>query len=284
MSPARSPSPAPSAPIDARIPLDGTRSLAARVYGRPGRRRPTALVLHFHAGAFVAGGLDSGARVAGLLAEAGAVVVSLDYPLAPAQPFPAAIEAGHAALEWLWRERARLAGQAATLWVAGEEAGGNLAAAVALMARDRRHPMLAGQLLLSPMLDACVATASLRDAHAGPVGCRWADGWHHYLAGAGDVLHPYAAPGQASRLAGLPPTLLLTAADDPLRDETHAYAERLHEAGVAVEQADLDGITGWPCSLMQPDAPRPHWADAVRDRLQRFLAAPPSADAGRRPA
>ena len=115
MSPARSTSPAPHAPIDTRIPLDGTRTLAARVYGRPGRR-PAALVLHFHAGAFFAGDLDSGARVATLLAEAGAVVVSLDYPLAPAQPFPAAVEAGHAALEWLWRERGRLAGHAAGLW------------------------------------------------------------------------------------------------------------------------------------------------------------------------
>ena len=283
MSPARTPLPARHAPIDTRIPIDGTRELQARIYGRPGRR-PAALVLHFHAGAFFTGDLDSGARVAGLLAEAGAVVVSLDYPLAPAQPFPAAIEAGHAALEWLWRERGRLAGHAAGLWVAGEEAGGNLAAAVALVARDRRRPALAGQMLLSPMLDACVATASLRDAHAGPVGCRWADGWHHYLAGAGDALHPYAAPGQASRLAGLPPTLLLTAADDPLRDETHAYAERLRAAGVAVEQADLDGATGWPCSLMLREAPRPAWADAVRERLQRFLSAPPSKDAGRRPA
>ena len=282
MCPARSISSAPCAPIDTRIPLEGARTLPARVYGRPGRR-PAALVLHFHAGAFVAGDLDSGARVAGLLAEAGAVVVSLDYPLAPARPFPAAVEAGHAALEWLWRQRGRLAGQAAGLWVAGEEAGGNLAAAVALMARDRRSPALAGQVLLSPMLDACVGTASLRDAHAGPVGCRWADGWHHYLADAGDALHPYAAPGQASRLAGLPPTLLLSAADDPLRDETHAYAERLRDAGVAVEQADLDGATGWPCSLMQRDAPRPAWADAVRERLQRFLSAPASAAAGRRP-
>ena len=283
MSPARSISSAPCAPIDTRIPLEGARTLPARVYGRPGRR-PAALVLHFHAGAFVAGDLDSGARVAGLLAEAGAVVVSLDYPLAPARPFPAAVEAGHAALEWLWRQRGRLAGQAAGLWVAGEEAGGNLAAAVALMARDRRSPALAGQVLLSPMLDACVGTASLRDAHAGPVGCRWADGWHHYLADAGDALHPYAAPGQASRLAGLPPTLLLSAADDPLRDETHAYAERLRDAGVAVEQADLDGATGWPCSLMQRDALRPAWEDAVRERLQRFRSAPSSTGAGRRPA
>ena len=274
-------SPAPSLPSplhDESIALDDGGRLAVRVYGRRGRGA-APLAVHFHAGAFVAGNLGSGARVAGLLAEAGAVVVSVDYPLAPGRPFPAAVEAGHAALEWAWRERGRLAGASAALWVAGEEAGGNLAAALALMARDRRHPPLAGQILFSPMLDACVATASLRAAHAGPVGCRWADGWHDYLAGADDALHPYAAPGRALRLAGLPPTLLLTAEDDPLHDEACAYAQRLREAGVPVDPHVLEGGTGWPCSLMGADAERPAWADAVRDRLRGVLWARQTAPA-----
>jgi acetyl esterase/lipase len=276
-----------AAPFDERIPLDAARSLPARIYGQRGRAaapqgsapglsvgRPTpALVLHFHAGAFVSGGLDSGTLVAGLLAEAGAVVVSIDYPLAPAQPFPAAVEAGHAALEWAWRQRGRLAGPGASLWVAGEEAGGNLAAAAAAMARDQQQPALAGQILLSPMLDMCVATGSLRKAQAGPVGCRWADGWHDYLAGPDDAIHPYAAPGRALRLAGLPPTLLITAEDDPMRDETRAYAERLRKAGVRVEQALLPAPTGWPCAFMQAPQPEPAWAAPLRDRLYRFLSA-----------
>lgn len=284
-----------AAPIDDQIPLDSMRSLQARIYGQrshtaalagaaSGRPLAPPLVLHFHAGAFVSGGLDSGALVAGLLVEAGAVVVSIDYPLAPAQPFPAAIEAGLAALEWAYRQRGRLAGPAAGLWVAGEEAGGNLAAAVAAMARDRQQPPLAGQILLSPMLDTCVATASLRKAQAGPVGCRWADGWHDYLAGPDDAIHPYAAPGRALRLAGLPPTLLVTAEDDPMRDETRAYAERLREAGVRVEQALLSAPTGWPCAFMQTPQAEPPWATPLRESLRRFLSADQARSRGDPPA
>lgn len=285
------PSSRSTAPIDEPIPLDAARSLPARIYGQrsrtaaaPGSAAGLPLVLHFHAGAFVSGGLDSGELVAGLLAEAGAVVVSIDYPLAPAQPFPAAVEAGHAALEWAHRQRSRLAGPAASLWVAGEEAGGNLAAAVAAMARDRQQPPLAGQILLSPMLDTCVATASLRKAQAGPVGCRWADGWHDYLAGPDDAIHPYAAPGRALRLAGLPPTLLVTAEDDPMRDETRAYAERLREAGVFVEQARLPAPTGWPCAFMQTPQTEPPWAAPLRESLRRFLSADQARSHGDPPA
>lgn len=255
---------------DACIALEGGRSMAARLYGQ-GAPRPAPLVLHFHAGSFVAGGLDSGARVARLLAGAGAVVLSIDYPLAPAEPFPAAVEAGHAALDWAWRRRRALAGPGAGLWVAGEEAGGNLAAAVALAARDRQHPPLAGQILLSPMLDTCVATSSLRKAEAGPVGCRWADGWHDYLSRPDDALHPYAAPGRALRLQDLPPTLLITAEDDPFRDETQAYARCLRQAGVAAVEALTPAPTGWPCSFMQAEGDEPPWAARLRERLRRFL-------------
>jgi acetyl esterase/lipase len=262
----------PTASFDESIPLQGGGSMAVRIRGRRGRKS-VPLVLHFHGGAFVGGSLDSGTLVAGLLAEAGAMVVSLDYPLAPAQPFPAAVEAGHAALEWARHEHGRLAGPAAGLWLAGEEAGGNLAAAVAMMARDRQQPPVAGQILLSPMLDTCVATASLRKAHAGPVGCRWADGWHEYLAGPDDAIHPYAAPGRALRLAGLPPSLLISAEDDPMRDETQAYAARLREAGVPVHEALLPAPTGWPCGYVQAGAERPAWADAVVLELRRFFSA-----------
>ncbi|WP_428422454.1 alpha/beta hydrolase [Methylibium sp.] len=271
---------APAAPTgagtraDQLIPIGSDEPLKARVYGSRPRGSSAPLVLHFHGGAFVAGGLDSGAAIAGLLAEAGAVVVSLDYPLAPAHPFPAAVEAGHAALTWVHRHRGRLAGQSATVWVAGEEAGGNLAAAVALMARDRHGPPLAGQILLSPMLDPCVATASLRDAAAGPVGCRWADGWHHYLPNVADADHPYAAPASSMRLAGVPRTLLITAQDDPLRDEALAYAQRLRDAGVEVDEAFLAQPTGWPCACKQPDSAQAAWAPAVREHFQSFLHRP----------
>lgn len=263
-------------------------ALAVRLHGRRRSGQTVPLVLHFHGGAFVKGNLDSSAAVAGLLAEAGAIVLSIDYPLAPAHPFPAALEAGQAALDWAWKHRGKLAGPGAPVWVAGEEAGGNLATSLALMARDRQHPPLAGQILLSPMLNPCVATASLRKAAAGPVGCRYADGWHAYLARTEDCTHPYAAPASALRLADLPRTLIVSAHDDPMRDEAQAYAARLREAGVSVDEALLPAPTGWPSSLMQAgtpgvasedDASRPGaapWAEALRERLRRFLSEDPA--------
>ena len=164
--------PSGATPDHAIVRPDGTR-LALRRYGGGRRHEGLPLVLHFHAGAFIAGSLDEGATVAGLLADAGALVLSLDYPLAPAHPFPQAIQAGYDALAWADQHRRRLATARAPIYVAGEEAGGNLAAAVAMVARDRAGPELAGQILLSPMLDACVGTASQRDAkEIGRASCR----------------------------------------------------------------------------------------------------------------
>lgn len=250
----------------------GSGTLGLRVYGAKG----TALVLHFHGGSFVTGSLDTGGAVAQVLADAGAAVVSVDYPLAPARPFPQAVEAGYAALLWLDRQRKRLASAHANvqapLFVAGEEAGGNLAAAVAMISRDRGGPALAGQILLSPMLDVCVATASQRDARSGPVGCPCADGWRAYLANATDALHPYAAPGESMRLTGLPRTLLITSLDDPLRDETQAYAQRLREAGIAACSSVLPITTGWPASYQLPGPAI--WTTPLRELIQPLFQQP----------
>ncbi len=249
----------------------GENLLKVRIYGRPQRGKVLPLVLHFHGGAFVAGKLENGMCVASLLAATGAVVVSLEYPLAPVHPFPHAVEAGYAALVWAGKFRRKLAGHQAPLFVAGEEAGGNIAAAVLLMARDRAEPLPAGQILFSPMLDPCLGTASLRGAAAGPVGCMWADGWHHYLPRPEDGTHPYAAPGASLRLAGLPPTLLITAEDDPLRDETLAYASRLRANEVRVQDLVLSVATGWPCSYHAPSCDEAAWMPAVRQQLSDFF-------------
>jgi acetyl esterase len=265
------------------IDIEGRSPLAARLYAATfDAAKPVALVLHLHGGAFVGGSLDEGTIVASLLARAGATVLSIAYPLAPAHPFPRAVEAVHAALAWAQRQRRRLAAAAVPLIVAGEEAGGNLAAAVALMARDRHGPALAGQILLSPMLDVCVASASWRDALAGRAGqCAWADGWRAYLPRACDAVHPYAAPGRSMRLQGLPPTLLITSQDDPLRDEALAYAQRLREAGVTVTPAVLALATGWPRSYRQSTAAASStaapWTEAVLVHLRRFLHECPKA-------
>lgn len=263
---------APPPCVEKQIAIGQREPLAARFYGCRQGGQASPLVLHFHAGAFVGGSLEGGACIAGLLAASGAVVVSLDYPLAPAHPFPQAVDAAYDALLWISKARHRLAGHDAPVFVAGEEAGGNLAAAVALLARDRHGPPLAGQILLSPMLDPCLATASLRDVHAGPVGCTWADGWHSYLPRLEDASHPYAAPGAAFRLADLPPTLLVTAEDDPLRDETQAYAERLRAAGLFAHQAVLPGPTGWPRSYLAAGCGQAGWPAVVQKLFGDFFA------------
>ncbi len=220
--------------------------LAARVFIPAALNRSTALVMHLHGGTFNEGSLASGEAVATILARAGAAVVSVDYPLAPMHRFPDVLEAVFGGLLALYKARSRWVSKSAPFYVAGEEAGGNLAAALAMMVRDRQGPPLAGQILLSPMLDSCLGTYSLREADAGPVGCRWADGWHDYLGSPDKAAHPYAAPLNASRLAGLAPALLITAEDDPLRDECASYACRLQEAGVAVSRYVQTAPSHWP--------------------------------------
>lgn len=278
LSPLRS---LPSSPPwrDEIVGVPGQPETTVRLYGACGAACGDApLVIHFHAGEFVRGTVDDGATIASLIASTGAVVASVDYPLAPAHPFPQAAEVGHAVLAWAERQRRRFGTKGRRVFVAGEEAGGNIATAVSMMARDRHGPALAGAILLSPMLDVCVATASQRDAHNGPVGCPCADGWRAYLARADDAIHPYAAPSNSVRLAGLPRTLLVTSIDDPQRDETRAFAKRLRSAGVAAEVEVLATPTGWPRSYLHPDPDAP-WSTPLRERLQSFLHSEPSGSA-----
>ncbi|HZY19050.1 MAG TPA: alpha/beta hydrolase [Ramlibacter sp.] len=261
----------------ASIAVDGFGPVEVRIYGRkrPGAAAP--LVLHFHGGTFVSGGLDNGAWMARMLAQLGAVVVSVAYPLAPAHPFPQAVEAGYAALAWTYKQRTRLAGAGAKVYLAGEEAGGNLAAAVGMVARDRGHPPLDGQVLVAPMLDPCVGTASLRQRQASDTVCKWADGWQQYLRSPRDAEHPYAVPAHATRLAGLPPALVLTGQDDPMRDEALAYAQRLRDAGIPVTTGVLGTTTGWPDALAEVPPPPCPCEAAVKRHLHAFLypATPP---------
>ncbi len=127
------------------------------------------------------------------------------------------------------------------------------------------------------MLDPCVATASLRETQACSTGCKWADGWQQYLRGPMDAEHPYAVPGLATRLVGLPPTLVLTGEDDPMRDEALAYAQRLRDAGIPVTSKLLPTRTGWPDSLAEAPASECPCAADVQRNLRAFFypATPP---------
>ncbi len=273
--------PCPGGATDGTIDLPGRGPVGVRWYGQGQRSAGggTPLVLHFHGGAFTSGCLDSGGLVARMLAGSGAVVLSLAYPLAPAHPFPEGMETGYATLEWMYKNRTKLAGKGARLFLAGEEAGGNIAAAVAVMARDQAHPPLAGQILISPMLDPCTGTASLRQATCDSVLCKWAEGWMAYLRRPRDAEHPYAVPGGSSRLAEIAPTLVLAGADDPMRDEAKAFAEKLRAAGVPVRWQEIEQAAGWPDKLAEGAEAECPCALSVQQQFRQFFATGPVATA-----
>ncbi len=205
------------------------------------------------------------------LQAAGTQVQALRYPLAPAFPFPAALDAGWAALQQLFENRPR----GAQLGVAGIEAGGTLAAALALRARDEGLN-LGVQILVSPTLDPMLASASARDAHLGDCQCPLAAGWRGYLGPACDAAHPYATPLATSRLHGLAPALLITGGEsDPLRDDARRYAERLQGARVAQQLIPVTG--SWAVRAGFPEEKDPGADQAgepwvpVRDAVRAFL-------------
>jgi acetyl esterase len=203
------------------------------------------VVVYFHGGGWVIGDLEVVDQPCRQLASAaGAIVVSVDYRLAPEHRYPAAFEDSYAATVWVGAHAAEIGGDPARLAVAGDSAGGNLAAAVALAARDRGGPELAAQLLIYPVTDFNFGTASYHDNREGYLltkgSMQWF--WAHYL-GAQDLdKDPYACPLRADSLAGLPPAYVATSEYDPLRDEGEAYARRLEEAGVAVTAKRFDGM------------------------------------------
>jgi acetyl esterase len=227
---------------DRRIP-GPAGELPVRVY-TPEGEAPFPIVVYFHGGGWVVGTLDSYDRLCRALAAATpAVVVSVDYRLAPEHRWPAAVEDAYAATLWASRNAAELGGAQHRLAVAGDSAGGNLAAAVALGARDRGGPAIAFQLLVYPVLDVAGDTASWREYADGhyltAAGMRWY--WDHYL-GPADGLAPDASPLRAAFARELPPALVVGAEHDILRDEGEAYAARLAEAGVDARAIRVTGM------------------------------------------
>lgn len=178
-----------------------------------------------------------------LMAQAGADVVVLAPPRPPAHPFPARVSTAFEALQALAAQAARLMrGMPTALFVGGEDAGGNLAAALGLMARDQQAPALAGQVLVLPMLDPRLGSASMRRAACGDGRCPYTLGWRAYLGDDARTDHPYAVPLNASRLAGLAPTLILTVSGHPLSDESRRYAAALRAQGSVANEVMLDDL------------------------------------------
>jgi acetyl esterase/lipase len=220
---------------------DGNGDLRLVIVRPRAHRAPSPAILHFHGGGFVAG-LPEMARgtIATLAAELGALVVSVDYRLAPEHPYPAALDDGYAALAWLHSNAAALGIDRARIALSGDSAGGGLAAGLALLARDRGEYELAFQHLVWPGLDD--RTCVRRDLSASVGQFIWtqhsnAFAWRSLLGTApgGPDVPAYAAPARATQLAGLPPACVQVGALDLFVDENVEYARRLAAAGVPCE-------------------------------------------------
>jgi acetyl esterase len=221
---------------------DGDRPV--RVY-RPASTAPLPVVAYFFGGGWTLGSIDTADGLARTLANAvPAVVVVPGYRLAPENPFPAAVEDCYAAVRWAAERAVDVGGDPARIAVAGDSAGGNLAASVALLARDRAGPVLAGQALVYPNTDYTATDDSLRD-NIDPwlfnaTSVAWY--WGHYLADPADGPDPRASPALAADHRRLPPALVITAEHDPLRDQGERYAATLAAADVPTELHRYDGM------------------------------------------
>ncbi len=237
------------------------------------RSTPTGAVLWIHGGGYVMGSPVADHALCSRLADnLGALVVSVAYRLAPEHPAPAALEDCHTALAWIKDAADELGVDPARIAVAGQSAGGGLAAALAQLAHDRREVSVAAQVLIYPMLD----DRTVRGADPAVGHFVWTRssnrfGWTAYLgqdAGTGDPV-PYAVPARRSDLAGLPPAWIGVGDLDLFRDEDHAYAARLRSAGVPCATLTVPGMYH-AADVLCPDAPimrdfRDAWTRALRE-------------------
>lgn len=218
--------------------------LKLRVYW-PHGDGPFGACLYFHGGGWVLNNIDTHDDLAQRLAEAsGCVFVSVDYRLAPEHKYPSAIEDAYAALKWVVSNSGELQIDPNKIAVCGDSAGGNIAAALCLMTRDRNGPPIAFQALIYPITDCDFSRRSYHENSDGyfltTSQMRWF--WQHYVSSSEQMQEPYASPLRAKSLKGLPPALILTAEFDPLRDEGEAYGAALGAVGIAVEVHQYHGM------------------------------------------
>lgn len=226
---------------DLSIPIQGAK-LGLRLYRT--RPEPLPAVVFLHGGGWVMGNIDTHDVFCRDLAyTAGVAVVSVDYRLAPEHKYPTAVNDAYAALNYVHHRCEELGLLPGALAVAGDSAGGNLAAACALLSRDHGGPPIAMQVLIYPILDFDFSTTSYAQCGEGYFLTRammeWF--WNQYLPNAEAGREPAASPLRAGRMHGLPPAVIITAEFDPLRDEGEAYARRLQDAGVPVILRRFEG-------------------------------------------
>jgi len=228
---------------DRTISTNGT-DIPVRIYRPAGAATSAPVLVWYHGGGWVIGSLDGSDFGCRLMANAsGAVVISVDYRLAPEHKYPAAADDCYHVTKWISEHAAELGVDSSRIAVGGDSAGGNLAAVVAQMARDEGGPTIAFQALIYPVTDFGFGTPSYTDNAEGylltKASMEWF--WNHYLGTHDDGKHPKASPIRHSDLSLLPPAIVITAEYDPLRDEGEAYAQKLKAAGVSVEAKRFDG-------------------------------------------
>jgi acetyl esterase len=257
---------------DLEIALPG-RTLAARLFVPEGAEQAGPLVVYFHGGGWVVGTLDTHDGTCRALAQkSGAAVLSVGYRLAPEHRYPAAAEDCYDAFVWANANAKDLGCDPSRLAVAGDSAGGNLSAAVAIMARDRGGPALRHQLLLYPVIDRDYSHASYAENGGGEyfLGTAMMDWfWQQYLGDQAEA--PLARLASTVSLSGLAPATVITAEFDPLRDEGMAYARRLAGAGVAVDAQVAPGMIHGFFSMFEAVPDAWHWIDRAGDNLRRSL-------------
>jgi acetyl esterase len=239
---------APSAPVGSvteRVIQTPYGPLTLRIYQPPGQG-PFPLLAFYHGSGFVLCSLNThDGMCRNLCAGARCVVVSVDYRLAPEHKFPAGLNDCVFATRWIADHAPELHGDATRLAIAGDSAGGNLAAAAALRLRDEGGPPLCGQLLIYPVTDYHTPGTPSYQENAEGYGLTRATMewfWDHYLNDPTDAANPYASPLRAADLSNLPPALVQTAEFDPLRDEGERYAERLRAAGTPATTSRWNGM------------------------------------------
>jgi acetyl esterase/lipase len=229
------------------------------------------VIVYFHGGGFIGGTLDDADATARFIAtHCPALVLCVAYALAPARPFPAAPEDAYAATLWIARNAARFGADRRRLAVAGDDAGGNLAACLTLIARDRNEVRIATQVLIGPMLDPSMTRlgdAARLKSDLTAEDC--SDCYRQYLPDSLQRMHPYAAPLESRRLSGLPAAFIATAECDVLHNEAEKYAAALIAAGVHTQVARFAGITHAGLSK------HPLLLNEVAEFLRRRLAANP---------
>ncbi|WP_216829828.1 alpha/beta hydrolase [Alkalihalobacterium elongatum] len=236
------------------VSVDDTE-INIRIY-TPEGTGPFPVFIYFHGGGWVIGDLDVvDTPLRAITNRAEAIVVSVDYRLAPEHRFPIAPEDCYAATKWVYENISKFNGDPDHIAIGGDSAGGNLAAVVSLMAKDRGGPNIAYQVLIYPATDFAKDTPSHRENGEGYFLTKGAMDWfaNHYINEDQKSL-PYASPLLATDFTNLPPALVITAEFDPLRDEGETYAARLNEAGVPAEVTRYDGMIHgffWMAGIMR---------------------------------